>query len=83
MDLRNKTMVDFIAPYYHAAWQKKEPEFLQKDFSTCLLPIIIGDQIQTYEVSLSVTKNLEGKVMKVIVILVKEVQEQVSVLAAV
>jgi len=83
MDLRNKTIVDFIAPFYHTAWKNKEASLLEQDFTTLLLPTIIGGQTQTYEVSISVAKNLEGKVMKIIVILVKEVQEQVSVLSGV
>ncbi len=82
LELRNKTILDFIAPYYHAAWKKKQSEILEKEFSDFLLPVTITSQVVTYEVSLSVIRNLEGKVTKVVALFVKEAQEHVPVLAA-
>lgn len=82
-ELRSKTLMDLVAPYYADVFEKIKTEILSKDFSTILLPIQNGDKITTYEASLSIAYNLDKKISRIILILVKEVEEQVSVLAAV
>ncbi|SHH93889.1 PAS domain S-box-containing protein [Chryseolinea serpens] len=82
LELRNKTILDFISPYYHFAWKKKAAEVLTDEFSNIILPLVTPDREISYEVTLSVIRNPEGRVTKVVVILVKEVKESVSVLAA-
>jgi PAS domain S-box-containing protein len=83
MELRSKTVLDFIAPYYHAMWDKNKTEILTKDFSSFVLPFSIGGQVVPYEVSVSLARSLDGTVPKVIVLLVKEVNDQVPILAVV
>jgi len=82
LELKNKTMLDFISPYYHFAWGKKQGEALMDEFSTVILPLVTPDREMSYEATLSVIRNPEGKVTKVVVIFVKEAKERVSVLAA-
>lgn len=82
MDLRNKTITDFIAPFYQAAWKMRQPEILKNDFSSHVIPVMIKNHETSYEVSVSVIKNLEGSVSKVIVLFVREAHQQVSILAA-
>jgi PAS domain S-box-containing protein len=83
LDLKTKSIMDFIDPYYHAAWMKNQQEILEKNSTNCLIPVVTSSQAITYEVNISVIKNLEGQVAKVMVIFVKEVQQMVSVLAVV
>jgi len=42
-----------------------------------MLPFQIGPFIVQYEVSVSVTRNLDGSVGKIIMLLVKEVEERI------
>jgi PAS domain S-box-containing protein len=83
LDLKTKSIMDFIDPYYHATWIKKQLDILNNNSSNCLIPVVTSTRATTYEVNVSVIKNLEGNVSKVIVILVKEVEQMVSVLAVV
>jgi PAS domain S-box-containing protein len=83
LELRKKSFLDFIAPYYHAAWKKIQTETFKSEFSNVILPMITADHVTYFEITLSVIRNSEEKVTKVVVIFVKEVQERISVLAAV
>jgi PAS domain S-box-containing protein len=82
MALRSKTILDFLAPYYHPIWAKNKNEIANTDFSNFLLPFISNGNIINYEVSVSVNRNLDGSIGKVIVLLVKEVQDPIPVLIA-
>jgi PAS domain S-box-containing protein len=82
MTLRSKTILDFLAPYYHPMWAKNKNEIIANDFSNFLLPFISNGYTINYEVSVSVNRNLDGSIGKVIVILVKEVQDRIPVLIA-
>ncbi|MBL0741098.1 PAS domain S-box protein [Chryseolinea lacunae] len=72
MDLRSKTIEDFIAPHYRHLWQKYKDEILRTDVANFYIPFQAGERIVTYEVSLSVIRTLEGEIGKIIVLLVKE-----------
>ena len=82
LEVKNKTILHFLAPYYQSAWKNQETACLGNDFSTMHLPLNLNGHIHNYEVSFSLVKNLEGKVCKVIVLLVREVNEPISILAA-
>jgi PAS domain S-box-containing protein len=83
LNLKSKTIVDFIDPYYHGAWKKGQEELLNNGALTTRLPIKLADHSVTYEVNLSPVHNLEGKVSKVVMLLVREIDEVVPVLAVV
>ncbi|HCW06317.1 MAG TPA: hypothetical protein DGG95_03010 [Cytophagales bacterium] len=83
LNLKSKTILDFIAPYYHSLWNKRKEEILENDFSSISLPFIVGPNQFNYEVTISIVKNLNGSISKVIVLLVKEVSSPVSLLAVV
>jgi PAS domain-containing protein len=83
MDVKSKTIYDFIDTYYKGVFDKIKSEILSKDFSAMLLPMNIGGQIVQYEISVTVAQGLDGKISRVIMILVKEVEERVEMLSAV
>ncbi len=83
LDLRSKSILDFIDPYYHGTWKKRQGEILTQEFISLKLPIKKSDHTASYEVSISVARSLDGHVSRVILLLVKEVEERVPVLAVV
>jgi len=83
MNVKTKTIYDFIDVYYKGMFEKIKNELLSKEFSAMLLPMNVGGQIIQYEISVTVAQALDGKVSRVIMILVKAVEESVPVLSAV
>jgi len=81
VELRFKTILDFIPHFYHTAWKEKQFQILEEGFLNTELPFVTATEALNMEVSFSVTKNLEGKVSKVIVIFVREVPEMVPLFA--
>lgn len=77
MDLRSKTILDFIAPLHHDVWIDNQEKILSNNFTSLRLPFLIGTAVVHYEVSVSVTRNLEGKIGKIIMLLVKEIESHV------
>lgn len=77
MDLRSKTILDFIAPLHHDVWIDNQEKILSNNFTSLTLPFLIGATIVQYEVSVSVTRDLEGKIGKIIMLLVKEIENHV------
>ncbi len=75
LQLRSKTVLDFIAPCYHDTWNELKSNILRNDFSNIIIPFYSGRQILNYEVSISMTKNLEGEITKIIFLLVKVVTD--------
>ncbi|MBY0425519.1 MAG: PAS domain S-box protein, partial [Cytophagales bacterium] len=82
LELRNKTMLDLIDPSYHPLWIKKKDETLAVDFSTLALPFRVNELVAVYNVSISISHNLDGSIGKVILILVNETANQGYALAA-
>lgn len=82
MSLKTKTLYDFLAPHYVALFDHIKPEVLSKDFSSILLTMVRDEQPTTFEVSVTVAQNSDGTIARLIMILVKEVQEKVPVMAA-
>jgi len=77
LDLRSKSVLDFLAPRYHTLWLTNSSSILTNNFSSFMLPFLVGSSIVQYEVSVSVTRNLDGSVGKIIMLLVKEVEERI------
>lgn len=83
LQLRNKKMTDFLPSYYHETWTRDRSSVVEKEVSTPTIPFLSGNQVTYYETSMSVSRNAVGEVSKIILILVKEVNDKVSVLTAV
>lgn len=83
LQLRTKTVLDFVAPFYQKMWMENQREVLNSGFMNLAIPFTVEGQIVHYEVSISVNRNLEGEIVKVIFLLVKEVVDKVSLLAVV
>ncbi|HEY8938396.1 MAG TPA: PAS domain S-box protein [Cyclobacteriaceae bacterium] len=81
LDLRSKNILDFLAPDYHEAWNKNKEKIITSDFTNFLLPFVGEADVKNYEVSITVTRNLDGNIGKIIFLLVKEVQDRVPALA--
>jgi len=77
VDLRSKSVLDFLAPRYHTWWLTNNSSILTNNFSSFMLPFQVGSSVVQYEVSVSVTRNLDGSAAKIIMLLVKEVQERI------
>lgn len=82
MNLKTKTLHDFLAPHYVPMFDHIKAEIVGKDFSSILLPMVREGQTMTFEVSVTVAQNSDGTIARLIMILVKEVQEKVPVMAA-
>lgn len=80
LDIRSKSMLDFIDPQYADHWQKQIEGLFDSHFVRFEIPFLIGQKVTNYEVSASITHNLEGEVAKVVVLLVQEVLDKVDVL---
>lgn len=81
MEFRSKSVFDFIDPVYHEVWKKILDEILQQEFAAIRLPMKLSGQIVNYEVSISISRNLSGRISRVIMLLVKEVEEIVPLMA--
>jgi PAS domain S-box-containing protein len=81
LNLKSKSILDFIDPYYHAAWRKRQCGVLGDEFAVIKLPIKLEKHTATYEVNIAATRNLDGNVSRVVMLLVREVEESVPVLA--
>jgi PAS domain S-box-containing protein len=78
MELRSKTLLDFIAPNFHTVWSKWKTEVLENNHTTLVIPFIMGSSLVNYEVTFSVNRNLEGRIVRVTAMLVKEVTDRVA-----
>ncbi|MBT1689537.1 PAS domain S-box protein [Dawidia soli] len=82
MNLKTRTLYDFLAPQAVAMFDHIKDELLGKDFSSILLPMMHEGQPMTFEVSVTVAQNSDGTIARLIMILVKEVPEKVPVMVA-
>jgi PAS domain S-box-containing protein len=83
LEIRNKNLYDFIDKSYHQFIQTVSSEMLTRDFTSIKLPVKCGDESIVYEVSLSISRKLNGSVSKLILIFIREVEEELSVRVAV
>lgn len=81
MSIKTKTLYDFVDDYIKSDFEKIKPEILAKEFSAMLLPMKVGNEVSHYEVSVTVASGLDGKVSRVIMILVKRVEESIQALS--
>jgi PAS domain S-box-containing protein len=82
LQLRSKTILDFIPPCYRDTWNDKKNGILSEDFSNSVIPFYSDSQVTNYEVSISVIRNLEGEIMKIIFLLVRIVTDNVHLLVS-
>jgi methyl-accepting chemotaxis protein len=78
ISLKNKNITDFLDPSYHNVFHKMSAEILSNDFSTIMLPVIIKGRPATFEASISVVHQSENLISRIIVILVKPIEERIS-----
>lgn len=83
LDIRNKTLFDLVDPSYHQFISNVKDELLARDFSSLKVPVIKDNETLVFEASLSVSRRLDGSISKLILILIKESEEQVNVRVAV
>jgi PAS domain S-box-containing protein len=81
LQLRSKTIRDFIPAGYYDHWLENVDKILNSEFGSFVIPFLTGSQIITYEISVSLTRSPEGEIIKLIILLVKEVSATVPVLA--
>ncbi len=81
LQLRSKTILDFVAPGYQEDWNSIKKEILGSELSSLVVPFYTDSKTINYEVSISVSRNLEGEIVKVIFLLLKEVGSKVRHLA--
>lgn len=83
MNLKNKGMRDFIDPAYAESFDNIKNEMLTKDFMLLMLPLASKDGPITAEATLTMARNPEGGIARIILILVKEIKEKVPLLKVV
>lgn len=82
MGLKSKSIFDLIDAHYHEKWLSKKDELLNSDFSIIQLPFISANSVSNYDVTVSVVRNLNGSVAKIIMLLQKEANHSIQVLAS-
>ena len=80
MSVKTKGIQDFMEPSYRNLFDKIKGEILAKDFSSLMLPMTTQSGTVTYEVSVHVSIHPDTKAYRIIVLLIKEVVEEVHVL---
>jgi len=83
VDFKAKSVFDFIDPSYHDVWNKLLNEILSQEFVTLNLPLKMKAQTHYYEVSISVNRSLAGKTSRIVMLMVREVEEIIPVMAVV
>lgn len=79
MTVRSKSLADFVEPSYHD-WVNRLPEELSRlDHVSLALPFLVEGQSITYEISLSAIRQ-ESRLVKIIMIFVRPVEEVVTVM---
>jgi len=76
MDLKSKSITDFIDS---SNWVGHYKELMETGFMNFKLPMLLDSHRPIFEVSFTVTKNLEGEVSRIILLLVKEIEEEAEV----
>ena len=80
MELRNKSLKNFIDPKYDHVFASLRQEIVSKDFMSLMLPLIMDGKSVMYESSITAARDHEGNIIRVILLLVKEVEEKVETL---
>lgn len=77
--LRNKSIADFIEPSYMPSFTNIVSEIKNKDFVTLLLPLLVQEKVVTAEVTLTIAKDQEKNIVRVIFLVAKEIESEVPV----
>jgi PAS domain S-box-containing protein len=83
LDLRNKSIYDFMDSGYNEVFENMKLEILKKESSSLILPVLVDGKSKTYEASVSITRNSNGELSRIILIFVKELEQRIPILAAV
>ncbi len=82
-ELRGKVFNDFVEEYYHDVFANMKDEVLKQDHSTVLIPFSYKGKAATFESSLTVIRNLEGNIARLVFVLIRVVEDRVPVMAVV
>ena len=83
IDLRHRSLHDLIDAPCREAFDNIKSEILTKDFVLLMLPLISQDTVVTSEATLTIARDQEGNIVRIILILVKETEEKIPVLKVV
>jgi len=81
LQLRTKRIHDFFPADFHRQWAKYQLEVLRVDNLMLSIPLALKEQVATFEVSFSLTRGLDGTVTKVVLIMIRQLAENVSMVA--
>lgn len=81
LQLRSKRIADFFSPDFHQTWVTQQHEVLRTESLQLTIPMALPNAAVPFEVSFSLTKGLDGTVSRVIVILARQLNESVSMVA--
>jgi methyl-accepting chemotaxis protein len=81
LQLRTKRINDFFAAGFEQQWGRHQAEVLKSDSMMLCIPMALQEQMATFEVSFSLTRCLDGSVTKVVLIMIRQLAENVSMVA--
>ncbi|MGC3943078.1 MAG: PAS domain-containing protein [Chryseolinea sp.] len=81
IQLKSKGIADFLAPVGQQQWPMHQDEIFRSDSIQLSLPLALHDQIALFEVSFSVSRGLDGAINKIILILIRQTKDQISLVA--
>jgi len=81
LQLRSKNIGDFIAPGFRQQWPHFQTEILRSDVIQINVPLALAEQATMFEVSFSVSKGLDGSITRIVAILMRQLDEKVSLVA--
>ena len=81
MQLRSKRIEDFFAVPYHAEWTTCQQQVLNADAISLRIPMALQDRVATFEVGFSLARGLDGEVTRVVLMIIRELNDNVSMVA--
>jgi len=81
IQLKSKSISDFLAPVSQQRWPLHKEHILRSDSVQLCLPFSLQDQVVSFEVSFSVNRGLDGAISKIILILIRQTKDQISLVA--
>jgi methyl-accepting chemotaxis protein len=72
LNLRTKSILDLISPYYHEMWDSKKKELMKEGELNLTIPMALVSDTVIYETKFFVSRNLEGRISKIILLLIRE-----------
>lgn len=83
LQLKQVSISTLLDAQYAEAWGKAQGDIIAEGNRYMALPLIVKGVTRCYEVSFNVIRGLDGRVLKVVMVIVKEVNKLEPMLAAV